>query len=284
MKIAAESLSAVLEDVHVPLSSLRQDFQGSDQFVPLPASIFDHTCHPSLTHLLVRQHLASLRQGTHANKSRFDVNYSKKKIQRQKGTGRARVGDRGSPIRRGGGRTFAKQPKDYSFHVNRKMVDIGVRAALSTRWRNDELTVLQDVGLDWGDAASEGKTSIVKSILDSKGWLKPTLFLLGQETLVSKEGQLLERGMRNLQNAEIMDTFEGLNVYHLLKPSRIVMDLHAVGEVCEHFLAEEEQYVREIAAREASLEDLEDETERGEELSDAEFDVLQAEQVKSARA
>ena len=138
-------------------------------------------------------------------------------------------------------------------------MDLGLRAALGTRWRNDELRVLQDVSVDW--QGREGKTGVLKALLEGRGWLKETnatLFLLGQSTLKSEEGRLFERGVRNLSSVEVLDTTMGMNVYHLLKPARVVMDLQAVGELSQRFLPVEELEARAIVNEEAYLEDLEE--------------------------
>jgi large subunit ribosomal protein L4 len=226
--------------VHLPLDTLKASTSQLDKLVPLPASIFAHPCPPSLFHLLVRQHLASLRQGTASSKSRREVNYSNRKIRRQKGTGKARLGDRGSPMLRGGGRAFAKKPKDWSFHVPKKMVAKGLKGALSMRWAMGELSVIEDAALDWPEQ-QQGKTKVLQAVLERKGWTQPrkqegpkdrgTLLFLGQDALKSPAGRHLALASRNLQHLEVVDTLEGLKVYDLLRPSRVVLDLTALEEI-----------------------------------------------------
>lgn len=266
------SSATIPTHVHAPLLSLAPSTSSSttsqsdsdNLVVPLPSSVFLHSCHPSLFHLLVRQNLASLRAGNASTKSRSEVNYSGRKIRPQKGTGKARLGDRGSPMLRGGGRAFAKKPKDWSFHVNRKMVQKGLKASLSLRWAMGQLDIL--------DAATLPVLSKTKDALSLLGaqkntnldWTaeRGTLCYLGQETLVSEAGQALTRSTRNIPNIQVADTLSPLsfNVYELLRPSKVVMDLEALNEVVEMLdpvveLSEEEEAMLQQAMSELALQD-----------------------------
>jgi large subunit ribosomal protein L4 len=147
---------------------------------------------------------------------------------------------------KGGGRAFAKKPKDWSFHVPKKMVAKGIKGALSMRWALGELKIIDSPELDWPDHKG-GKTSVLEQVLQAKGWSelrtahqegprdRGTLIYLGQETLKGDAGKWLERAARNLQRTEVVDTVEGLKVYDLLRPSRVVMDLAAVQEIVDRF-------------------------------------------------
>ena len=84
------------------------------------------------------------RQGTASTKWRFDVHGSNRKLHQQKGTGRARVRDKKSPIRRGGGVAFGPKPRDFSTELQRKVYLQAFRVALSYRFRKNELIVLEN--------------------------------------------------------------------------------------------------------------------------------------------
>ncbi|OIW29556.1 ribosomal protein L4 [Coniochaeta ligniaria NRRL 30616] len=84
------------------------------------------------------------RQGTASTKTRHEVHGSHRKLYRQKGTGRARVGTKQSPLRRGGGKSFGPKPRDFSTGLNRKVYDLAWRTALSYRYRRGELIVTED--------------------------------------------------------------------------------------------------------------------------------------------
>ncbi|KAL9603024.1 MAG: hypothetical protein Q9219_001388 [cf. Caloplaca sp. 3 TL-2023] len=84
------------------------------------------------------------RQGTASTKWRNDIHGSSRKLRPQKGTGRARVGDRKSPSMRGGGVAFGPHPRDFSTGLPRKIYDLAWRTALSYRYRRGQLVVLEN--------------------------------------------------------------------------------------------------------------------------------------------
>jgi large subunit ribosomal protein L4 len=84
------------------------------------------------------------RQGTASSKTRFEVHGSHRKLRPQKGSGRARVGNKQSPLMKGGGKTFGPKPRDFSTKLNRKVYDLAWRTALSYRYRRGELIVTED--------------------------------------------------------------------------------------------------------------------------------------------
>src|SRR5947209_7237437 len=84
------------------------------------------------------------RQGTASTKWRKDVHGSNRKVLPQKGSGRARAGDKKSPIRRGGGVAFGPHPRDFSTGLQRKVYDLAWRTALSYRYRKGELIILDN--------------------------------------------------------------------------------------------------------------------------------------------
>ena len=90
----------------------------------LSDEIFAVEVNASAMHLVVRSFLANQRQGTHKAKERGEVNYSTRKIKRQKGTGGARAGSIKSPVFVGGGRVFGPRPRDYDFKLNKKIKEM----------------------------------------------------------------------------------------------------------------------------------------------------------------
>src|ERR1700759_330786 len=90
----------------------------------------------------VKHYRAALRQGTHATKNRKLVSGSGKKLWKQKGTGRARVGSVRSPLWRHGGTVHGPQPRDYSYKLPKKMLVGALRSALSAKVRDGELSVI----------------------------------------------------------------------------------------------------------------------------------------------
>lgn len=101
----------------------------------------------SLVHQVVVAYMAGARAGTKAQKNRSAVSGGGAKPFRQKGTGRARQGTIRSPMFRGGGVTFAAQPRNYEQKVNRKMYRGALRSILSELVRQDRLIVVDAFGL-----------------------------------------------------------------------------------------------------------------------------------------
>ena len=97
-----------------------------------------------ILHLAVVYEGDKTRQGTASSKTRYEVAGSHRKIRPQKGTGKARLGTRQSPLLRGGGKTFGPKPRDFSTKLNRKVYDLAWRTALSYRYRRGELIVTED--------------------------------------------------------------------------------------------------------------------------------------------
>src|SRR5438445_4684907 len=93
-----------------------------------------------LLHDVVVMYETNRRQGTVQTKNRGDVKGSKKKMYRQKGTGRARMGNKRSPIRRGGGHTWGKRPVDHSYRSPKKAIALATRLAVLSKFLDHQLT------------------------------------------------------------------------------------------------------------------------------------------------
>ncbi|KAI4243324.1 MAG: hypothetical protein L6R40_003496 [Gallowayella cf. fulva] len=92
------------------------------------------------------------RQGTASTKWRTEVHGSSRKLRPQKGTGRARIGDKKSPVLKGGGVAFGPHPRDFSTGLPRKIYDLAWRTALSYRYRRGQLVVLlNDVDIEMNE-------------------------------------------------------------------------------------------------------------------------------------
>ena len=131
--------------------------------VALSDEVFGNDFNEALVHQVVTAYMNAARSGTKAQKSRADVAGGGRKPWRQKGTGRARAGTTRSPLWRGGGRTFAARPRDYSQKVNRKMYRSALRSILSELVRQDRLVVVDDFVL------AEPKTKLALAALNKLG-------------------------------------------------------------------------------------------------------------------
>src|SRR3954453_2531295 len=129
----------------VDVKNLKNEVVGK---VDLADAVFGGPVNEGLMHLAVKQYLASLRSGTHNTKTRAEVSGSGKKPWRQKGTGRARVGEIRNPLWRKGGTLFGPQPRDYEYHLPKKMFRAALRSALAFKLKENELSVIDAFSLD----------------------------------------------------------------------------------------------------------------------------------------
>src|SRR5512143_4080854 len=106
---------------------------------------------------------AAQRRGTHMTKNRALVSGTGKKPWRQKGTGRARVGEARNPLWRKGGTVFGPQPRSYDYRVNRKVERGALRAALVQKVKDGALVVVDRLG------AEEGRTKAAAELLKRLG-------------------------------------------------------------------------------------------------------------------
>jgi large subunit ribosomal protein L4 len=135
---------------------------------------------------------ASERRGTHATKTRALVSGSGRKPWRQKGTGRARVGEVRNPLWRKGGTVFGPQPRSYAYQIPKKVERGALSAALSIRIGEGALTIVDEL------ACEERKTKAVADLLERLG-------ASGKVLLVDvKPDQGLERASRNLKDVRIV--------------------------------------------------------------------------------
>jgi large subunit ribosomal protein L4 len=111
-------------------------------------AVFGAEINEALLHQAVTTYLANQRQGTASTKNRSAVRGGGRKPWRQKGTGRARQGSIRSPLWRKGGVVFGPQPREYRLSLPRKMRAAALRSALSAKARDQELVVVDDLGVD----------------------------------------------------------------------------------------------------------------------------------------
>ncbi len=118
--------------------------QKTGREIDLPEDLFGVEPNEHTVYLAVKQYLANQRQGTHKSKERWEINRTTKKAFKQKGTGGARRGDMKSPLVRGGARVFGPRPRDYSFKLNKKVKDLARASALSSKFANGQIKVVED--------------------------------------------------------------------------------------------------------------------------------------------
>lgn len=116
--------------------------------VELSEAVFGIEPNESVLHDSVKNYLANQRQGTQSALTKGEVSFSTIKPWRQKGTGRARAGYKGSPVWTHGGVAFAPKPRDYSYTLNKKVRRLALKSALSAKAQADEIVVIKDMKMD----------------------------------------------------------------------------------------------------------------------------------------
>jgi large subunit ribosomal protein L4 len=190
--------------------------------VDLSPDIFETEIKHHLLHEVVVMQLANRRRGTACTKTMGEVKGSNAKPWRQKGTGRARAGNKRSPLWRGGGTVFGPKPRDYSYKIPKKARRKAIRSALSLKLQQNELLVLDQIEL------AQPKTKDLVSILTNLGNPQKPLFLIA-----NKNDNLL-LSARNIQGVKVLRA-ETINVYDLLYHDMIIATREAVNKIEETF-------------------------------------------------
>ena len=187
--------------------------------IELSERVFASEIKPHLLHEVVVWQLACKRAGTASTKTRVEARGGGHKPWRQKGTGRARVGTRRSPLWRGGGTTFGPKPRDYGYRPPKKVRKAALRVALSGKLAEDKLLVMSGFDLD------EIKT---KAFLEVLGRFEAENALV----ITPQADEVLEKSSRNLPKVKVLRA-QGLNVYDILKYDHLVLLEPAVGAIEE---------------------------------------------------
>lgn len=171
-----------------------------------------------MIHEVVRMQQARRRRGTASTKTRSEVRASGRKPWRQKGTGRARVGDRASPIWRGGGIIFGPKPRDFSFSVPRKVKRKALKSALAIRFRSNQVMVIKGIELE------APKTKLLFQILESTGAGDNVLIL------TARRDRNIRLAARNLPGVETCG-IRGLNTLSVLSHPKLLVTEEALGHL-----------------------------------------------------
>jgi large subunit ribosomal protein L4 len=159
----------------------------------------------------VKHYRASQRAGTHKTKARWEVSGSGKKLWKQKGTGRARIGSIRSPLWRHGGTVHGPQPRSYEYTFPRKKLLGALRSALAAKFADGKLVVVNAFDV------KEPKTKLFREALDKLKVDGTTLVV----EVSSAENKNLELSSRNIDGLELVRGNE-VHPYHLMRHSHVV--------------------------------------------------------------
>ncbi len=186
----------------------------------LADAVFGAEVSEALIYEAVRQFQAGQRAGTHKTKTRSEVAGSGKKLWKQKGTGRARMGSVRSPIWRHGGTVHGPVPRDYSYKLPRKMLLGALRSALSAKVRDGELKVVQKLVFE--DHKTKNAAAALKRLEVDKKVL-----------VIDNDGdQNFARSVRNLKDVTLMISRD-VTPYHLIGHERVLMSESAARKLSE---------------------------------------------------
>jgi large subunit ribosomal protein L4 len=183
----------------------------------LADEVFNTDVKGYLIHDMVRYQLAARRSGNAATKNRSAVAGGGKKPYRQKGTGNARQGCTRAPHYVGGGAAFGPSPRDYAFKLNRKVKKAALKSALSARFQENRLNVLDQFALE--KIGTQGFVEVLKRFE-----LSNVLIVL------DGDNPNVELSARNVPFVKVLKA-EGVNVYDVMKHQHLVLTEGAVAQL-----------------------------------------------------
>jgi len=217
-KAAARSASPKIPVVNAAGESVRE--------IQLSPRVFAGRVNGHLIYEAVKQYRAGGRRGTHMTKNRALVSGSGRKPWRQKGTGRARVGETRNPLWRHGGTVFGPQPRDYSYAMPKKARAAALRSALAQRLEDGGLMIVE------GLAVEQAKTRLLRGLLD-------TLGVKGKAVIVDHEpADNLVLSGRNLPGVRVMAESR-LTAYDALDCAHLLLTQEALERLEERLAPEE---------------------------------------------
>ena len=191
--------------------------------VELNDALFGLEVKKHILHDVVKMQLANRRAGTACTKTRTEVRGGGAKPYRQKGTGRARAGTNNSPLWRGGGVIFGPKPRDYSYKLPKKVRKLGLRMALSARFSENNMIVLD--GFELADIKSKQFAEVMKKLDIENGLI-----------VIPEKNENLEKSSRNVRGYKVIPA-DGLNVYDILLHRSLVVLQPCLGQLEERLLS-----------------------------------------------
>jgi len=174
-------------------------------------AVFNIAISDGCIYYAVNNELANRRVGTACTKSRGEVNYSNNKPFKQKGTGNARMGDKKSPIRVGGGTIFGPKPRDYSFALPKKMKRLAMKSLLSMAVQEEKLVLVEDFTTETGK--TKELVAVLKNFVEDN---RRTVIVLKDDDV------MLRRAAKNIPNVRVL-SYNRLSAKELLYGKKLIM-------------------------------------------------------------
>jgi large subunit ribosomal protein L4 len=192
--------------------------------IQLDDEVFSLPVNDDVIYYAITNELANKRVGTACTKGRAEVHGSNAKPYKQKGTGRARRGDKKSPITVGGGTIFGPKPRDFSYSIPKKMKRLAMKSILSLKAQNDTLLVVEDFTIE------SGKTKELAVIVDR--FAKDTRTVI----ILKDDDSLIKRAGRNLHNVSFL-SYNRLRAHDLFYGRKIILLETAAKNLSEFYKA-----------------------------------------------
>lgn len=189
--------------------------------VELDDAVFGLPVNDDVIYYAVTNELANRRLGTACTKDRGEVHGSNAKPYKQKGTGRARRGDKKSPITVGGGTIFGPKPRDFSYAMPKKAKRLAMKSILSKKVVENRLVVLSDF-------SSDGKTKNLAQIVNN--FAKDERAVL----IIHNDDQMIKRAARNIPNLSLLN-YDRLEAHTLFYGRKVLVFESATKKLAEFF-------------------------------------------------
>jgi large subunit ribosomal protein L4 len=195
--------------------------QSTGRSIELPEEVFGIEPNEHVLYLAVKQYLSGLRSGTHKTKEKSELSGSTRKLHKQKGTGGSRKGSIKNPLFRGGARIFGPRPRDYHFKLNKKVVLLSKKSALSARIKDESIKIVEDFTFD---------TPQTKAYID---FLKGFNLDDKKSILITPEVNVnVFLSCRNIPGADITEVLN-FNAYDILNSGTILISEKSIEAISE---------------------------------------------------
>jgi large subunit ribosomal protein L4 len=201
--------------------------QATGRTVELPDDVFGIEPNEHVLYLTVKQYLAGLRSGTHKAKEKSELSGSTRKLHKQKGTGGSRKGSIKNPLFRGGARIFGPRPRDYHFKLNKKVVNLAKRSALSAKTLAGGVKVVEDFNFE------QPKTKNYLELLKNFGLSDSRSLLI----LPELDGNIY-LSSRNISGADISEA-NSFNPYEIINSGTVLISEKSI-ELLADYLSNQE--------------------------------------------
>jgi len=195
--------------------------------ITLDDKVFGLPVNEDVIYYAITNELANKRVGTACTKGRAEVHGSNSKPYAQKGTGRARRGDKKSPINVGGGTIFGPKPRDFSYSIPKKAKRLAMKSILSLQAQSDRLTVVEDFTVD------SGKTKDLVKILNNFAKDERTVIILKDD-----DAKIKQAG-KNIPNLSFL-SYERLRAHDLFYGRKVIL-LETAAKNLSDFYADEKE-------------------------------------------